>query len=221
MLSLKYLMVITKREYSEQYLDFFHRHGVQGVVSKFCNGTASDSILDYFGVEKTEKILFETIVKDESIEEITKGLQTEMNINASGNGIALFIQIDSVGGMSSLKYFVGNIEVEKKENVQMESKSVLISVITDKGYNDLVMEAARSAGAQGGTVVKAKGTGADMAKFFGISISEEKEMVYIVCLRENRDNIMRAIMEKAGNNTPAHGIIFSTPVDSVVGLRDL
>ena len=116
MLGLKYLMVITKREYSEQYLDFFHSHGVQGVVSKFCNGTASDSILNYFGVEKTDKILFETIVSDDLVEQITKGLQTEMNINASGNGIALFIQIDCVGGKSSLNYFAGDIEVQKKEN---------------------------------------------------------------------------------------------------------
>ena len=65
MLGLKYLIAITKREYSEQYLDFFHRQGVKGVLSKLCNGTASDVTLDYLGIEKTEKIMFETIVKDE------------------------------------------------------------------------------------------------------------------------------------------------------------
>ena len=60
----------------------------------------------------------------------------------------------------------------------------------------------------------------DVAKFFGVSISEEKEMVYIVANREKRDDIMRAIMEKAGSNTEAHGVIFSLPVDGVVGLKD-
>ena len=82
------------------------------------------------------------------------------------------------------------------------------------------MDAARSAGASGGTVVKAKGTGAELAKFFGVSISEEKEMVYIVASRNDRDNIMKAIMEKAGNNTDAHGVVFSLPVDSVVGIKN-
>ena len=61
-----------------------------------------------------------------------------------------------------------------------ESKSVLIIVIVNKGNTDVVMDAARSVGAGGGTVARAKGTGAEMAKFFGVSISEEKEMVYIV-----------------------------------------
>ncbi len=220
MLGLKYLIAVTKREYAEQYLEFFHRQGVKGVLSKLCNGTASDTTLDYLGIEKTEKIMFETMVKDEQIGELVKGLLLEMNINAVGNGIAMFIPIDGVGGMSSLKYFAGETSVEKKEeSMEKESKSVLIITVVDKGNTDVVMDAARSAGARGGTVVKAKGTGAEIAKFFGVSISEEKEMVYIVVTREGRDGIMRAIMEKAGCNTDAHGVVFSLPVDGVVGIK--
>ena len=85
---------------------------------------------------------------------------------------------------------------------------------------ELVMEAARGAGANGGTVVRAKGTGAEIAKFFGVSISEEKEMVYIVSSRKGRDDIMKAIMEKAGGKTEAHGVVFSLPVDGVIGIRE-
>ena len=101
------------------------------------------------------------------------------------------------------------------------SKLVLIVTIADKGYSEKVMEAARGAGASGGTVLKAHGTGAEIAKFFGVSISEEKEMVYIVAKRTDRDAIMKAIMEKAGNTTDAHGIVYSLPVDSVAGVRSL
>ena len=81
------------------------------------------------------------------------------------------------------------------------------------------MDSARNAGATGGTVLKAKGTGTDKAKFFGVSISEEKEMVYIVAKNEQRDAIMTAIMEKAGYNTEAHGVVFSLPVESVLGIK--
>ncbi|MBE5754549.1 MAG: P-II family nitrogen regulator [Clostridiales bacterium] len=216
----KYLTLITKREYSEQYLEFFRRLGIKGVLSTFCNGTATDLTLNHLGVEKTEKIMFETIVKEEQIGELVKGMMIEMNISAAGNGIAMFLPLDSVGGMSSLKYFAGDVEIEKKEESnKMESKSVLIITVVDKGNTDIVMDAARSAGAGGGTVIKAKGTGAELAKFFGVSISEEKEMIYIVASRENRDAIMRAVMEKAGRNTDAHGVIFTLPVDSVVGIK--
>ena len=220
MLGLKYLIAITKREYAEQYLEFFNRQGVKGVLSKLCKGTATDNILDYFSLEKTEKVMFETVVKDEQIGELVKGLMLEMNINAVGNGIALFIPLDGLGGVSSLKYFTGQTSVEKKENVmEKETKSVLIVAVVDKGNTNLVMDSARSAGASGGTVVKAKGTGAEIAKFFGVSISEEKEMIYIVAQREKRDDIMRAIIEKAGSNTDAHGVVFTLPVDGVVGIK--
>ena len=101
----------------------------------------------------------------------------------------------------------------------VENNISMIIAIVDKGNTELVMNAARAAGAGGGTVVRAKGTGAEMAKFFGVSISEEKEMVYIVARKDNRDAIMKSIMEQAGSNTNAHGVIFSLPVDSVVGLK--
>ena len=144
----------------------------------------------------------------------------EMNIGASGAGVAIFMPIDCIGGTSSLNYFAGAEPIEKKEKKDMsESKNVLIITVVDKGNTDLVMEAARGAGASGGTVVKARGTGAEIAKFFGVSISEEKEMIYIVAKRTDRDAIMHAIMEKAGSTTDAHGAVFSLPVDSVVGIK--
>ena len=220
MLALKHMMVITKREFSEQYLEFFHRHQVNGVISTLCNGTATDSTLNALSLEKTEKLMFETMVREQDMDGVISGLIKEMKIDGAGNGIALFLPVDGVGS-SSLKYFIGEREVQKKEEqVVVESKSILIITIVDKGNTELVMDAARAAGAGGGTVMRAKGTGAEIAKFFGVSISEEKEMVYIVASRKGRDDIMRAIMEKAGRNTEAHGVVFSLPVDKVIGIRE-
>ncbi|MBQ8427519.1 MAG: P-II family nitrogen regulator [Clostridia bacterium] len=222
MLGLRYLITITKREYEEDYLDFFRRHGVNNVISLLCNGTASENTLNLLGLEKTEKIMFNTMIREENLGEIIKGLIVEMDIFSAGNGLSAVIPIDSIGGSSSIKYFAGENPIEKKEKDNMgaiESKIVMIITVVDKGNTELVMDAARSAGAGGGTVVRAKGTGAEIAKFFGVSISEEKEMVYIVARRDSRDAIMKAVMEKAGSNTEAHGVIFSLPVDSVVGLK--
>ena len=116
---------------------------------------------------------------------------------------------------------MGENAIEKKESELMntENKTVMIVAIVDKGNTDLVMDSARGAGASGGTVVKGKGTGAEMAKFFGMSISEEKELVYILALKEKRDDIMKAIMEKAGSGTDAHGVFFALPVEKVVGIN--
>lgn len=220
MQGLKQLIVVTNRQYSESYLDFFRKFKVARVMSKLCNGTANEKTLDIMGIEKTEKIMFEAFIREELLDDIIKGLLTETDISVAGNGIAMVIPVDGIGGSSSLEFFAGEAPIEKKEIKKvMDSSAVLIVTVVDKGNTELVMDSAREVGASGGTVVHAKGTGAEIAKFFGVSISEEKEMVYIVAKRSDRDNIMHAIMEKAGPNTDAHGVLFSLPVDKVVGIR--
>lgn len=216
---MKYLITITRREYTERYLEFFAKHQTR-VVYSFCQGTASQKMLTYLGIDNSEKVMFETMVSEDKLNQLVKGFYLELDIGAIDNGLAVVVPIDGIGGKSSLKYFV-NEEPEAKESVKMneQSKNVLIIAIVNKGNTDLVMDAARDAGASGGTVVRGKGTGAEIAKFFGVSITEEKEMVYIVSSREGRDAIMHAIMDKAGVKTEAHGVVFSLPVDKVVGIK--
>ena len=104
----------------------------------------------------------------------------------------------------------------------MESKRTheLLIVITNQGCTDQVMDAARSAGATGGTSIHAKGTGTELArKFFGVSIAAEKELVFIVAAAESRRDIMKAVMAQAGMQTKAQSLVFSLPVSEIAGLR--
>ena len=96
----------------------------------------------------------------------------------------------------------------------------LLLVIANYGYNEQIMEAARAAGATGGTVIHAKGAGMEGAeKFFGISLASDKEMIFIVVRSELRRAIMSAIMQHAGTDTKACAICFSLPVTDTAGLR--
>ena len=94
----------------------------------------------------------------------------------------------------------------------------LIVCIINDGFSDVVMTAAKSAGARGGTIFHGKGTGnKDMEKFFGISITPEKEVVFILTSAEQKDEIVTAIYKEAGLDTRGQGIIFTLPVDDFVG----
>ncbi len=219
---LKYFVAITPREKAPSYVEFLKEHGASYVLDQFCEGTASDSTLSYLGLEKTDKALIKCMIRSEKIEELKYSLLTKTEIGEKGGGIAFFISVDGIGGVSAKNSLIGEEPLVKEENkMEKNTGCVLIITIVDAGNTETVMDAARSSGASGGTVVKAKGTGAEIAKFFGAIISDEKEMVYIVCKREKRDDIMHAIMEKAGVNTSCHGITFSVPVDSVLGIREL
>lgn len=96
----------------------------------------------------------------------------------------------------------------------------LIVVIAEQGYTDMIMDAAREAGAYGGTVIHAKGTGMQAAdKFMGVSLAAEKEVIYIVTKTEQKNAIMQAIMQKAGLDSKARSVVFSLPVTDTAGLR--
>lgn len=98
----------------------------------------------------------------------------------------------------------------------------LIITIVNRGFSDLVMDAARGAGASGGTILHGRGTGIHEAEqFFGISIQPEKELVLILVNYEERQTVMQAICEKAGLNTEGKGMTFSLPVDEVAGIAHL
>jgi nitrogen regulatory protein PII len=95
----------------------------------------------------------------------------------------------------------------------------LIVAIVNHGYSDEFMNTAREAGASGGTVINARGQAHEGAvKFFGISVQEEKELLIILSSREKKVSIMQAVSEAHGLNSKAHGIVFSLPVDNVMGL---
>lgn len=102
----------------------------------------------------------------------------------------------------------------------MDFSHELICVILNEGCSDIVMAAARPAGATGGTVLAGKGTGAREAeKFLGITLASEKDVVLIVVDSAKKAAIMKAIVAKAGPGTEAGAICFSLPVSAVEGLR--
>lgn len=122
-----------------------------------------------------------------------------------------------------LQFLIQDHEYEKEEETTLkETEYELLVAIANQGCIDTVMDAARSAKAGGGTVIHAKGTGMESAeKFLGVSLAAEKEIILIVTRKKQKNEIMRAIMEKTGLDSKEKAIVFSLPVTSTVGLRML
>ena len=101
----------------------------------------------------------------------------------------------------------------------METHEMII-VIVNEGFSDVVMNAARNNGARGGTITHARGTGTkEYEKKYGIVITPQKEMIYILVNSAIRDQVMSAINTVAGSSTNAQGIVFSLPVSNVSGIK--
>ena len=102
----------------------------------------------------------------------------------------------------------------------MPVKFVSIFVLVNQGYSEIVMEAARNEGARGGTIVTARGTANKQVEDrYGIVITPEKELIIILVDTAIKDQVMTAINKVAGIETKGVGIIFTFPVENVVGIK--
>lgn len=224
---IRLLTIITQREYEQAYERFLQEHGMTAIFSTPCQGTATGSLLDLLGLAKTGKSLMITMAERELAGRAMRGMVSQMGINMPGNGIALTIPVSSIGGVSCMKYLMEKQSMIIGEVNCVDDKSStfsyeLLVAITERGRVDMVMDAAKTAGARGGTIIHAKGTGTEFtAKFFGISIASEKDVALIVVNREDKCGIMRAIMEHAGMRSEAHTALISLPVEDVVGLTSV
>ena len=181
-------------------------------------GTAVQSMLDLLGIESNEKRVVLSTATEEKTAALIKAQKRRLHIGVPGHGIVIAVPVKSIGGGKTVAYLMGEENKSAKTALPSGYAYELIVVVASEGQTDLVMNAARAAGARGGTVLHGKGTGAkDDPKFHNISIAEEKEVILIVSKTEEKSEIMRSILKKAGPDTPAKAIAFSLPTSEVAG----
>ena len=219
--SLNLMTTIVDRKILNRYMELYQNNDLHVAFLSLGYGTASNEILDYLGLESNQKAVAFSIVENRSWLNVKRQLEKKLKIDAPGGGIAFTVPLSSIGGMKQLQFLLETHEYQKEEETTLKNTDHhLIIVITEPGYTNMVMDAARSAGAYGGTVIHAKGTGMELAeKFMGVSLASEKELVLIVTKTELKNPIMQAIMKDAGLQTKAKSIAFSLPVSDTAGLR--
>ena len=100
-----------------------------------------------------------------------------------------------------------------------DSKYEMVCCVVNAGFSDLVMDAARSEGATGGTVIHARGTANKEAEaIFQITIQPDKDLVVLLVPAKIKDNVLHAIYKKAGLDSNGQGIAFSLPVSKTAGI---
>lgn len=219
MSSIHFVIAVTARELEEEFLDCMRRIGVQVTFSSLGHGTVEPGILELLGLQKTEKSVLFSICSRHCAHRALRALTEQIGLRAPGRGIALTLPVTSLDRHLAAHLTEGQ-PTPRQEESSMNLPYELIVAIVDKDTSDLVMSAARAAGAPGGTVIHAKGTEAGQAhKFFGISLAEEREIVFIVIPAADRAPVMRSIARLAGPESEIHAILFSLPVSQAAGLR--
>jgi nitrogen regulatory protein PII len=190
-------------------------------------GTASSEILDMLGIGSIEKAVIICLEDERKVAGLLRDVGGKLGLHNRGAGIAFTIPLSSINH-PVLKIFTrqpdglqaeedGGEGVHKmREEIQFD----LIVAILNQGYSDEFMQAARDAGAGGGTIINARGlSSGGTKKIFGISIQDEKEIIIILSTRAKKTPIMSALSKSYGVSSKADGLIFSLPVDAISGVE--
>lgn len=188
-------------------------------------GSAESEWLDLMGLGENKKTVMISIMQGEKVPLLYKRLDREMNLKRAGTGIAFSIPLKSLSAaitkMCTAEINVNSTNSTKENDMVAETPYELIVTIVTRGYFDVVKDAARSAGARGGTLIHGLGIGGEeAAKFLGIHIQPEKDVILIVARAEDKQAVMKRIIEDAGILKESRGVCFSLPVETAFGLAD-
>jgi hypothetical protein len=188
MQNLYLFITIVKKSDAPEFLDFYLAHSVAPIYSTIGHGAATSETLSLLGLEQTEKMLMQSIVTTGKMYELKDALTKEMSIDLPNRGIALAIPLSSIASKRILEHILTEQTAEIPQYHETAERKILMELIITiciKGNSDNIMKLAREAGATGGTVIKAKGTASSSDLFFGMALSDEKELIYIVSRKEN------------------------------------
>ncbi len=219
---LEAMITILDAELENTFLDICGDTDVPVAFLTYGQGSVKSKIYEMLGYGGPKKMLAISISTKEISRVIMGRIHQEIDLSRPGTGIAFTARLSSISKMLS-KVCLG---VDRDNRIGSEDMITaskepyhLIIAIVNSGHFDQVMDAAKAAGAGGGTLIHARSIGSREAiKYLGITVQPEKDLVLILTKHEKKLAIMKNIIERAGLRTDAAGSCFSLPVSEVVGI---
>ncbi len=222
--SLRILMLVATPKLANKATKLFGKAGVPLHYTLHAMGTASSETMDMLGLGTPDRRILISVIPKQYSSRLMCKIRNDLKFGAPGTGVAFTIPVTGASKhmIKMLKDLDENsISLPKgKEAIRMSDiKRVLIAAIVNQGCSEDVMDAARSAGAGGGTVLHSRSiAGAEVMSLWGLGAQEEREIILIAAEEGDKLDIMRAISEKCGMNSEARGMVISLPIESAIGL---
>ena len=162
---------------------------------------------------RKQKELILTMGEHDKLASIMEELNRRHKVTRKNFGIAFIIPITY-----SNKHFSGAMPLETQKEIQA-MKSAIFTIV-DRGRANDVVDATIEAGARGGTILHARGSGANQTKLiFDIEIEPEKEIVLTIVDPEQVEPVVAAIRSHSDIEKDGHGILFVLPITDAYGIK--
>lgn len=186
--------------------------GSSGGTILMATETSANGIIQLLGFGDAAKDIALILVDNEKAGSVLRSIKNATALKKHNFGLLFSVPVfDFVkAGDADLK----KTNVKSGEKIMNENSYKMINVIVNHGYAEDAMNAARKAGAGGGTIIQARGTAKEGdAKFFGTEIVPEKDMLVILVPDEKKDAIVKAISELKCFQKAGAGIIYCNDVN--------
>lgn len=223
----KLLVAIVNREDEMRLTEIVNGLTTAMHFSGLGHGTARSSYMNYFGFNEIDKRITTSLIPDSAEHKILSAIGHGLKLYLVGRGIAFTLPLSGISNIISDGILSGNESVErtpvrrapiskKKEKNKMHE---LVIAVVNRKYTDDAIEAARAAGATGATVFHTRSINNSKAEqSIGTTIAEETDSVFFLTTMEYKTKIMEAVRDAAGLKTEGGAVIFSLPVDDLVGI---
>ena len=220
MVNLMLLVLIYSEGNDKKINSILNKFGVKVKTVTNASGTASASVLDYFGLAETKKDVYLAIIPDYLEHNILSKLKNTFKFEEIGTGITFTIPISSSNKFLMDSFKKSDVEEKVKDMKEDNNKYHLIITIVLEGYLEQAMAAAKKAGATGGTVIKGRGLANLLpAKVLGFNIETEREVILNVVEDESKQKVMEEITSAVGIKTGGKGVCIALPISDAIGLN--
>ena len=220
MVNLMLLVLIYSEGNDKKINSILNKFGVKVKTVTNASGTASASVLDYFGLAETRKDVYLAIIPDYLEHNILSKLKNAFKFEEIGTGITFTIPISSSNKFLVVSFKKSDVEEKVKDMKEDNNKYHLIITIVLEGYLEQAMAAAKKAGATGGTVIKGRGLANLVpAKVLGFNIEPEREVILNVVEDESKQKVMEEITSAVGIKTGGKGVCIALPISDAIGLN--
>ena len=224
----KLLIAIINKEDESRLTETINECATAVHFSGVGHGTARNSYMNYFGLGDVEKRLTMSLIPAGAEHNILAAVGHELKLYLVGRGIAFTVPLSGISSIINGAILSGvdkpdkpvarRAPISKKKKEKQIMHELVIAVVNTK-YTDIAIEAARAAGATGATVFHTKSINNERAEqAIGTGISPETDSIFFLTTLEYKTNIMEAVRDAAGLKTEGGAIIFSLPVDDLVGI---
>lgn len=204
----KLLIVVTRHGAGDRVAAVARDAGARGGTILTGRGTVANRLLQLLCLADTEKDLVFVLAPGGEMPGIVGAVRGSPEVFRKTTGIGIVLDVTAVV-RSAWQAAAAPAADLQGETMKEPTGHQLIFAIVNAGYADDLMAAARAAGARGGTILKARGTGTKAdAGFFGITIVPEKEVLLVLAENAAVPGICAAVRKAPCLAEPGSGIIF-------------